>query len=359
MAGLPELGRWIQYSWKNTDNNRLERCKVVEYEDVESFGWTLGTGSYQETEKQVVLVYEGGDTDSQDANFFKMVNWSYITEPGKEELETAVQKRNNDLLGYSCEACKSTSSKLLKCQACKKVHYCDQVCQRNDWPTHEAACVREKIVLEPNPRYPLAEVKQQLAISQREIQMKANAALVDGLNGRFKIEINGQWVRNPRATDLETLNRYMLKHDSGNDDVVHFKQRALESSEHTNGEPSSCSFFMTMEMCLEEKKYKEGGLHYLAVDDSDPGNFWGMVLNFNTFGTVAPFHTNCCCNFPKMPPLYKKMRKNWDKIFSRAKTSSSDVQCMFADTPFGCHSYGLEGDAGCKFKHDIAVKKPK
>ena len=58
-----------------------------------------------------------------------------------------------------------------------------------------------------------------------------------------------------------------------------------------------------------------------------------------------------------MTPIYKKLQKKWNKIFSRAKEDIKDVQCMFADTKEGCHSFGLPGDLGCKFKHDILAEK--
>ena len=110
------------------------KCKVCSYEDVESFGWMAGAGAHQETECQVVVEYEGGDDDCLDETFLNSINWSYTPAPGKEELDIAVQKRDNEVRGISCQSCKSTSSKLLKCEACKKVHYCDQDCQRKDWP---------------------------------------------------------------------------------------------------------------------------------------------------------------------------------------------------------------------------------
>lgn len=97
-------------------------------------------------------------------------------------------------------------------------------------------------------------------------------------------------------------------------------------------------------------------MHYLVDYTMDPGLFWGMALNFNTFGTVAPFDPNCNCKFPKMPLNYKKLKKQWDKIFFRAKEDINDVQCMFADTKEGCHSFGLPTGLGCKFKHDILVE---
>ena len=356
MSGLPQVGRWIKYNWRR-DGARVWLCKVVEYEDCESFGMSYYRGAYQEIERRAVLEYPGGDIDSEDETFFGKINWSYIAQPSEEELATLVLKRNNEQLGYFCQACKTTSTKLLKCKGCKAVHYCDSKCQRDDWKTHAGVCSKKKVVLQPNPRYPMARIQTDMAVFQKDVQTKANAALMDALNGRFKVLINDRWVQNPRATDLETCERYMLKHDADQDNTIHFKHRYTDTSPHANGEPTSCSLYLTMELVLEEdEKYKEGGLHYLVLDNCDPGMFWGMALNFNTFGTVAPFTTTCHCNFPKMPPNYKKMKKQWDKIFTRAKLSALDVQCMFSDTPFGCHSFGLEGDAGCKFRHDISVE---
>ena len=72
MSGLPEIGRWIKYQYKNFDETEFV-CKVKEYEDCESFGWTAGVGAYQEVEQQAVLEYQGGDVDSQNESFFRMV----------------------------------------------------------------------------------------------------------------------------------------------------------------------------------------------------------------------------------------------------------------------------------------------
>merc|ERR1719495_624303 len=238
---------------------------------------------------------------------------------------------------------KKQAKKLLMCQGCKKVRYCNQDCQRQDWSTHRADCVKKKIVLQPNPRYPLGEVDLNLGKSQRAVQRKAHLKIQDALNGNFKVKINNNWVWDPKATDLQAGERYVLKYDSNQEDYVHFKQRALESPEHTNGEPSSCSLYMILDLCYdyENKKYKDGHLHNLALDDMDPGIFWGMTLNFKTFGTVAPFHPNCHCEFRKMPQNYKKIQKSWDKVFKIARADFTDVQCMFSDTSSGCHSFNL------------------
>ena len=116
---------------------------------------------------------------------------------------------------------------------------------------------------------------------------------------------------------------------------------------------------MMMEMFFEEDGFKNGGgLHYLVdfAETHEAGLFWGMALNFTTFGTVAPFDSSCYCNFPKMPPAYKKMKRQWDNAFARAKADIKDVQCMFTDSKEGCHLYGLPGELGCKFKHDTMTE---
>ena len=209
----------------------------------------------------------------------------------------------------------------------------------------------------PDPRYPMPHVNRDVARAQKKRQDKLNDILSDALSGRFKVLIDGEWRRNPKATDLETLERYQLVTESAPDKKYHFKQRSLESSHHTRGVPSSCSFFMTLELCLDNEHFNAGGLHSLIEYEMDPNFFWGMAMNFNTFGTVAPFHTDCSCNFPKMPPKYKSLRKKWDVMFSRAKEDIKDVQCMFADQSEGCHSFGLPGELACSYKHQVLAER--
>ena len=50
------------------------------------------------------------------------------------------------------------------------------------------------------------------------------------------------------------------------------------------------------------------------------------------------------------------MKRQWDNAFARAKADIKDVQCMFTDSKEGCHSFGLPGELGCKFKHDTMTE---
>ena len=90
MSGLPEIGRWIKYQYKNFDETEFV-CKVKEYEDCESFG-CAGVGAHHEVEQQAVLEYPGGGVGFRAKAFFQTMNWSYIPEPSEEELATAVIK---------------------------------------------------------------------------------------------------------------------------------------------------------------------------------------------------------------------------------------------------------------------------
>ena len=47
-------------------------------------------------------------------------------------------------------------------------------------------------------------------------------------------------------------------------------------------------------------------------------------------------------------------------MFSRAEADIKDVQCGFADDEeYGCHAFGLPGELGCEYKHDILTEKEK
>jgi len=352
-ATFPDIGRWISISFQEEDL----KCKVIRYEDSETKSFDIWSGYHEGTERHAVVMYEGGDEDLMDEFFFRNSSWSYISPPSESELATAVKERNNNLLGYSCNSCQSRKTVLFKCTGCKQVRYCDRECQRTDWSSHKDQCRRVKMEVRPHPRYPLPHVNRDVARAQKERQDKLNDILRDALSGRFKVLIDGEWKRNPKATDLETMSRYHLVTASAPDKQYYFKQRSLESSQHTRGVPSSCSFFEMLIMCLDNEPINTGGLHSLLEYEFDHNLFWGLAMNFNTFGTVAPFHTDCSCNFPKMPPKYKSLRKRWDVMFSRAKGDIRDVLCMFADHSEGCHSYGLPGELACRYKHHVLAER--
>ena len=350
---FPEVGRWICLTIGDQDFI----YKVLKYENTESREWTAWSGFKVEMEKNAIVRSDGGDEDSLDEWMLKNNKWKYIEEPAQDELTRAETERKNNLLGYKCNLCKSIDKDLLKCSRCKEVRYCNRDCQENDWQKHQVECKIVKMVLMPNPRYPLPRVNEKIAIAQKARQDKLNKILKNSFKGKFKVNINGEWKTNPKSSDLKAGERYCLYTLANKDHPYHFKQRHLEDSTHSSS-PTSCSLYMMMESIFDNEEFKNGGGLHLLVDYAmDPGLFWGMALNFNTFGTVGPFDPKCHCKFPKMPLSYKKLKKQWDKVFSRAKEDISDVQCMFADTKEGCHSFGLPGDLGCKFKHDILVEK--
>ena len=46
-------------------------------------------------------------------------------------METVVKK---------CKACGSEEGELLRCTRCKAAYYCNQTCQRKDYPSHKLTC---------------------------------------------------------------------------------------------------------------------------------------------------------------------------------------------------------------------------
>ena len=295
--------------------------------------------------------------------------WTYVEAPSDEELRASVIQKDNCRLEISCGHCKSDTTILKACKACHKVYYCNQTCQKNDWSIHKESCVYEKVKLKPDSRYPLRESRNpSMAKLQQKLQSDYHEILIDAFKGNFEIlhdqgrwrdppntdTENATWIRNPKSTVLSTLERYQVRSDSPRTDntkPISFKWRALESLDHGKGDPTACSFLELMDCyLLNDERYREGGIHYLAGSLEDAGLFWGMAINFNTFGTVAPFHSNCHCNITRLTKKHCKLRNKWDKIFYRAKADPLDIQCMYSETPVGCQNF-----ESCPYKHEIEV----
>ena len=102
-----------------------------------------------------------------------------------------------------------------------------------------------------------------------------------------------------------------------------------------------------MEKLMDNDNFIEGGLHYLTSGDEE--TFWDMLIHFHNFGTVAPDYI-CACNPYRstlVPAKLVEVISRWDDLFKRAKAERTDVQCMYANTEQGCHSY-----PDCPFKHN-------
>ena len=372
---LPDVGRWIKISYKNSDFEI--KAEILSHEECEGSQWDSCSGFQNTVDKYAEIRYDDGTLDNMDEAAFNRSDWSYINAPDKAELKAAENKSfNRSMGGLKCASCGCDSKKLSGCSACRTVFYCDLTCQRADWGAHKNDCKREKVVLRPNRRYPLSAPSAQLAASQAKAQEEYSRLLQAALAGNFTVrhtgsmfflpeQSGGTTVENPKAgVDLDCLESYKL---IVNNKEFNFKWRGLCSEEHSipAGKPTACDTFLYMEMVEENvmgdmEEVKQGGLHYMASMEDKAGTetFWYMLINFNTFGTVAPFHAPCHCNSSnkegQMPPKKRKLRSRWDKMFLRAKANPHDVQCMFADTQVGCHNFDK-----CPFKHDVEVTKSK
>lgn len=49
-----------------------------------------------------------------------------------------------------CENCSKINNDLLRCSRCKIVYYCDQECQRANWPEHKKVCGKEAPATDAN-----------------------------------------------------------------------------------------------------------------------------------------------------------------------------------------------------------------
>lgn len=368
----PTAGRWIQwYLGSGHSGDREFKCQVLSYETVDGHTTLFGHGgaaniSQSTQETYATVRYEDGTEDSLSEEDLERYNWTYCEAPDQEQLEKAkYQQLNMEIGDRSCAKCGCSSKKLQICTGCHKEYYCDATCQKAHREKHKDFCTKEKIVLKPNPRYPLAQVSNFVKANQVKIQTEHNQLLQDSLAGNFTMQHTGSFffqppsndaspIHNPKSgSDLESSERYKLVI---NNQEFNFKWRGLETSGHSipENQPISCTTLQYMEMTLNETEFIKGGLHYLAGSGDD--TFWYMLINFNTFGTVAPFNGGCHCNpgnvKGQMPPKLRALRKKWDRIFKRAKADKRDVQCMYTETEEGCHNYN-----DCPYKHDIETEE--
>ena len=147
------------------------------------------------------------------------------------------------------------------------------------------------------------------------------------------------------------------------EEVATFVNLTLTFDDHGNGNLTSC--LLLMQLCfwfdrIENEVLGPSSMHQMVVDESFSSLFWSMLINFNTFGTVALFNKKCSCKYKKIPYKFRKIIEFYDDIFTRARKLPVDVQCMFSNSKEGCHLFGsvpLHGNlVDCPFKHEAFVK---
>ena len=131
--------------------------------------------------------------------------------------------------------------------------------------------------------------------------------------------------------------------------------------QRTNQTPIPLQYDLLDNMAHGDSQMKSifDSIHFLIMYASQDASslFWRMAINFNTFGTVAPFDINCKCAFSKKPRKFKKLQKFWDEKFRRAKEDPNDILCVYSNSEQGCHAFGLPDGLGCRYKHYIFVEK--
>jgi len=336
--GLPTIGKWIKWNIAGYEIKGV----VLDYIE-------FGSIKIKEMNGLVNITH-----------YFHENNWSYCEIPGLEEKERAEwELLNKNIGGRFCNKCKCDNKKLQICKGCFKVYYCDETCQLDNWNSHKGDCKREKRRRKPDPRYPLPGVSNDVKIRQVQTQNECHQILRDALNGNFTVKRKeGEFtvaISDPKSSDLEWGEWYEL---NINNMKITFFWDGLMPMDHSipEGHPTSCCLLDLMEHFLSNEECTKGVLHYIIADCDILNHVMTMLINFKTYGTVAPFYGPCDCN-PKnvkaqMSPERRELRKKWNKMFKRATADINDVQCMFSDSEEGCHNY-----ENCRFKHDVYVKK--
>ena len=119
-SNFPEIGRWIKCSIATHEFT----CKVCSY--VESVEAAIMNFSKMDSDplfdKEVEVQYLDGDSDQFSMEDLRRYNWSYVETPSEENLKTAAIQSDNVQRQISCAFCKSNTTELKSCKACKKVY---------------------------------------------------------------------------------------------------------------------------------------------------------------------------------------------------------------------------------------------
>lgn len=247
----------------------------------------------------------------------------------------------------SCNACKTTDTKLLLCSRCKTTRYCSIACQRADWPSHKKDCTETFVLHIPDdnpsntdPTKPLhkmiivPQTPQATIVSEEEISLK------------LKQYFQSNWITNPQFT---TALVFLYTHVCSTKGVfcILIDHRELDgllcsrASSQTTQVPYLLSFF-------PEDTAKALGPYYSTALTTTDGSLhvWMMttrdktisILEHNTTHNKIIDYTGfgITTNLPpKLPPLCK----NW---VQRMTTISPLVFSMFKEGK--CRLYpGEEG----------------
>ena len=298
--------------------------------------------------------------------------WEYIEAPTQDEIDLARTANHHKSEVYECNHCSSKQINMRKCANCMKARYCSTECQKEDWPTHQKDCKKKIKIKIENPRYPLANPDLNQAMNEKMIQDTMNDVLQDALTGKFKlfkwsiggsdiedIVIDDDGIINPKSTDVVWGTQYAVVTQL--DQYYILTTSPIEPESHCSS-PTSCSVYNLLDTLGHgdsQMKSIFDSLHFLIMYASQDATslFWRMAINFNTFGTVAPFDINCKCAFSKKPRKFKQLLKFWDGKFKRAKEDLNDILCVYSNSEQGCHAFGLPDGLGCRYKHYIFVEK--
>ena len=129
--------------------------------------------------KFLVKYIEGYD-EEVDGTVFDGI-WEYIEPPTQDEIDLAKTAHHQRSEVHDCKNCSSKHLNMSKCSKCEKVRYCSIECQKEDWPTHQKDCKKNKKIKIQNPRYPLVNPDLNGAMNEKIVQDRMNDVLKDAL----------------------------------------------------------------------------------------------------------------------------------------------------------------------------------
>jgi hypothetical protein len=177
-----------------------------------------------------------------------------------------------------------------------------------------------------------------------ERQLTCSAKLRAVFTRSFKIlpEFDKRPPPHPAYDELRALTRYNVTwNKDGRKGKEFFKWRGTEMPFHLlvpsiqipSFPVTSCSLAQRVDMIatIETDDEIRGGRLHALTTVSDQDTFYGMAINFVTWGTILPW-APCACEWAededdqpqkKMPSWWEAARDLWDPIFRRAQVRSN------------------------------------
>ena len=119
-----------------------------------------------------------------------------------EEENIKVSLRTISQNEKTCNICRKENDSMLRCSGCKKVFYCNVLCQRKDWKNHKQEC--KKVV---NQSEEQKETKKEEPLKE-SFNSISDFVGVDNVGvGNFTNVVKGKWKQNGKEYAIKVINK--------------------------------------------------------------------------------------------------------------------------------------------------------